>query len=90
MNWQNAEYYELAKLMRAEEDPAEIELISKELASIMKDEAVYIALRPRIHFMGYWPWVKNYYGEFNTGHTRQLGALPYAWIDEDLKAELGY
>ncbi len=89
-NWQNAEYYELAKVWIDEEDEAEIERMSKELASIMLDEAVYIAIRPRIQFNGYWPWVRNYYGEQNTGHTRQLGALAYVWIDEDLKAELGY
>jgi len=38
----------------------------------------------------WWPWIKNYYGERSIGDGELATILAYAWIDQDLKAEMGY
>ena len=37
-----------------------------------------------------WPWLKNYDGETFLSYYSLSPAMMYAWVDEDLKAEVGY
>jgi hypothetical protein len=57
---------------------------------IMPDaDRIPIAAAADGHF--WWPWLKNYYGERNaTDYTNPWPILAHVWIDEDLKAEMGY
>ena len=39
----------------------------------------------------WWPWLKNYYGSFSIQDDCNFAEMmPYAWIDEGLKKEMGY
>ncbi len=38
----------------------------------------------------WWPWIKNYYGEIDTGALQETAIIARVWIDQDLKAEMGY
>ena len=39
----------------------------------------------------WWPWVKNYCGETETGGSGNMSAISaYAWIDEAEKKKLGF
>jgi len=39
----------------------------------------------------WWPWVKNYYGEYSLQDDGSFAALfKFIWIDQTLKAEMGY
>ena len=38
----------------------------------------------------YWPWVKNYYGELEAGNHYQTTLWANIWVDQNLKAEMGY
>jgi len=37
-----------------------------------------------------WPWLKNWYGERNVGFVNMGPMYARMWIDQDLKAEMGY
>jgi len=37
----------------------------------------------------YWPWIKNYRGEITVGYDDATW-MQWIWIDEDLKAKMGY
>jgi peptide/nickel transport system substrate-binding protein len=37
----------------------------------------------------YWPWLKNYYGELDTGYYNQMTMIKTMWIDSAKKASLG-
>lgn len=38
-----------------------------------------------------WPWVKNWYGENSICDDAQFGGIArFIWIDQDLKAEMGF
>ena len=41
-------------------------------------------------FNANWPWVKGYNGELTLGASEPNWPLPYLWIDQDLKAAMGY
>jgi hypothetical protein len=38
----------------------------------------------------WWPWVKNFYGGMEASAWNPDGFLAYAWIDQDLKDEMGF
>ncbi|MBA7590495.1 Heme-binding protein A [subsurface metagenome] len=71
-------------------DAAARDAIWKELSIILLDDAPVIPIGMDYKFSMWWPWLKNYYGETcdcNLGIGNLMGT---AWIDQDLKAELGH
>ena len=40
------------------------------------------------HF--WWPWIKNYFGERNIAENVWHPILAHAWLDEDMKKDMGY
>jgi peptide/nickel transport system substrate-binding protein len=40
--------------------------------------------------MFWWPWVKNYHGEVSIEDGTFGALVPYIWIDQDLKKEMGF
>jgi len=40
--------------------------------------------------LAWWPWVKNYYGEVNVTGEHFMPALSHAWLDLELKDDMGY
>jgi len=38
----------------------------------------------------YWPWLKNYYGEIESGYFNEIPMIKEIWIDQSLKKSLGY
>jgi len=92
-NWAlwSDEYYD-AELAKAttELDIAERNRLCKELAVYITNECPYIPImaEPAAHY--WWPWLKNYYGEIQIVDASPLPILAYIWIDQDVKAEMGY
>ncbi len=57
----------------------------KKLKPVALDDAWYI-MRPTPNtYIVWWPWMKNYFGQGNT-----LFRFRQTWIDQDLKASMGY
>jgi len=38
----------------------------------------------------WWPWLKNFYGESDAGSFQSGSIIARMWIDQDMKAEMGY
>jgi peptide/nickel transport system substrate-binding protein len=49
-----------------------------------------IGLSPTPEASYWWPWVKNYYGEACVLDKAIAPVLARAWLDQDLKAKMGY
>jgi len=45
--------------------------------------------QPQVYHI-WWPWVKNFHGEVQTGYARFNRNVRYLWIDQDLKKTMGY
>jgi len=88
--WSNERFDELCALMAVETDTTKLNSYIKEAGLIMLEEVPYIpyTARPEGHY--WWPWIKNYYGECNIGDWEIANVLAYAWIDQDMKADMGY
>jgi len=94
LNWpmySNPEVDALADRAQAEKDFDEQMSLTKEGLAIMRPEVPMVPLSPNVDGHFWWPWLKNYYGERNVGDfTNPWPILAHIWIDQDLKAEMGY
>ena len=41
-------------------------------------------------YIAWWPWVKHYWGEMDTGYQNIGPIVARLWIDQELKKEMGY
>jgi len=88
--YDNPEFTALYEEATAIWDEAKQDLIFKELAVTALESVAYIPLHTEgIGFMAYWPWLRNYYAE-DTQIWGSVYAMATLWIDQDLKAEMGY
>jgi len=72
-------------------DVAERNLLAKEANLYLMSHGFVIPcnLPPEAAF--YWPWVKNYFGEYNVADYEGIAPiLATVWIDQALKAKMGY
>ena len=73
-----------------ETDMAKRTAAMKELNVYLVEHASYIWL-PTGYFYTYaWPWVKNYYGQYNVGSDVAGPIYARVWLDQELKKEMGY
>jgi len=89
-NWTNERYVELVSKAVVEIQEDVRNPLWKEAGLIRLDDAPAIPLYSMPEAVYWWPWIKNYYGEALTADTDYLHALTHAWLDQDLKAEMGY
>ena len=64
--------------------------IAKELNLYVLEQAPMIGFCSPIGFHIWWPWLKNYYGELDAGHLNPVPMIARMWVDEAMKAEMGY
>ncbi len=84
--WFNEQIVEAATEM----DEAKRNAVMKELGIYVIDEAALLPLGTPYLLSCYWPWVKNYYGETESGWTNYTPFLSTLWIDQELKEDMGY
>jgi peptide/nickel transport system substrate-binding protein len=89
--WDNLEYNNMWEDMKKTVDTDERVAKMKELALFVTDAAAGGVGISRPYWLTcYWPWLKNYYGEITTGRENFMPMAARLWIDEDMKAEMGY
>jgi len=85
------EYYcETIAAAAAESDIAKRNALLKELGIYVIEQCERIPLGNPYLLCCSWPWVKNYYGEIESGSMNYSPMTSTLWIDQDLKAEMGY
>ena len=89
-SWSNERYDDLIHQAYASTDSAEQMRLAKEAAIILINEAPYIPFRVVSSGHFWWPWIKNYYGETNSQDMDIAGIIARAWLDQDLKKEMGH
>jgi len=62
----------------------------KQLNNYLVADLAHIFLPARNSFRFAWPWIKNYEGEAMTRYMVSINIYSIAWIDQDMKAEMGY
>jgi len=62
----------------------------KALMAHVLDQAYAIPTPKAPGYTLWWPWVKNYLGEYSMGNWNANSWVDYVWVDEELKDSLGY
>lgn len=75
---------------RAITDPAGAMDETRELMKHVLDQAYVINAPSFPRSLFYWPWLKNYSGERSMGYFWVHSWPQYIWIDQDMKASMGY
>lgn len=89
--WSNARLDELCELMEAELDYDKQQEYVKEAGEILMREGSYIPISIIPTRIYWWPWVKNYWGAYTIQDDCNFSELAaFLWVDQDLKAEMGY
>ncbi len=89
--YSNARVDELGALIQKERDANEAARMAQEALLLVLEEVAVVPLYPGSDGHFWWPWLKNYYGERNVGDWgNPMPILAHVWIDQDLKAEMGY
>lgn len=89
--FEDAKFDAYAKAMQSEEDAEKRSAIIKEAAVYILNEVPAIPLAVKAISQAYWPWVKNYYGEFRwINDDTYVMPFGWVWIDQALKTEMGY
>lgn len=88
--YDNPVFSEMHRTMVKTSDVAERTQLTKDMAIYFLEECAYIPFPTRYVLNCYWPWVKNYYGELESGYYNWQAIQSLIWIDQDLKAELGF
>ncbi len=83
-------YNEQYPLILAERDPVLQAALIKELSVHLLNQSHYFFMPTPYVYRYAWPWVKNYYGENNIGYFDAAPIYGSLWIDQDLKADMGY
>jgi len=82
--------YEMLLEIQSEMDPVKRTKMVKELGLHVTEQANAMML---VHWYGlncYWPWLKNFYGEFEGGSEYFMPWASTLWIDQELKNSMGY
>ncbi len=71
-------------------DQSEADRLHKEFMKYVLDQAWAIPkpLPPLYHM--WWPWIKNYHGEYSIGYDNAYNFTKWVWLDQDLKKSMGH
>ncbi|MFC1860537.1 ABC transporter substrate-binding protein [Chloroflexota bacterium] len=85
------DYYqaEMDKIV-GERDVAKRTAMLKEIAIYVIGHGGVAALAEPFMLNCWWPWIKNYYGETECGYYNYNWLHSTLWLDQDLKAEMGF
>jgi ABC-type transport system substrate-binding protein len=70
-------------------DAATRTTLEQKLGLAIEDDVPFLPFAMANSLDCYWSWVKNYYGEVDTGWFNQQPIINRIWIDQNLKKSLG-
>jgi len=91
-HWDDGYFQEQYALILSEIDPVKRGAMLKDLGVYAMDNVPAIPLGVPVVLQVWWPWLKNYYGEGWTGdyNSNYEPLFSTIWIDQTLKADMGY
>jgi peptide/nickel transport system substrate-binding protein len=75
---------------KAERDPDKLIAIIKDISLHWLNDVPYLPFPNPYMQTGYWPWVKNYYGEVECAYYNFVAMTSRIWIDQALKKSMGF
>ena len=88
--YDDPKYNELFYQAMAEMDYDKMTAMSRELFEMIIETAIIMPLGDGHDITYAWPWVRNYFGEIDTGFVSIGPIAARIWIDQAMKREMGY
>ena len=76
------------EMLAAYPDEAKADQIHQELMPYLLEQTYVITLPAGAQYRFWWPWVKNYSGEYSIGYYNTYNYAKYIWIDQELKESM--
>ena len=91
MAYSNPELDKLCEQMERELDVDKQDQQIKEAGDILMRDVPSIPVSITPQRIYWWPWIKNYYGSYTIQDDCNFAELiPYMWVDEGMKKDMGY
>jgi len=88
--WSNSSFDALMEPLMLELDVEEQNRLCREASLIMLENVPHIPLTSVVNRGYWWSWLKNFSGEYSLADQGTASVMPYIWIDQGLKKEMGY
>jgi len=88
--WDDAEFVDLLERFGRENDPVQQNVLMRGMSHRVLEEVISLFLPADNMFRYAWPWVRNYFGESNSDYVASTAILVNCWIDQVMKADMGY
>jgi peptide/nickel transport system substrate-binding protein len=88
--WKDDKFSELTAKATSELDPEKRDKLISEGSIYILNEVPYLPLDLTPIKYYWWPWLKNYYGEWNLEDGGLYPVVPYIWLDQAMKKSMGY
>jgi peptide/nickel transport system substrate-binding protein len=69
-------------------DPIKRTALIKDFGLALMNDVAVIPFANSNFLNCYWPWIKNYYGELETGYYNDMPMIKEMWLDQNLKKNL--
>jgi peptide/nickel transport system substrate-binding protein len=69
-------------------DPVKRTALIKDFGLALMNDVAVIPFANSNFLNCYWPWIKNYYGELETGYYNDMPMIKQMWLDQNLKKTL--
>jgi len=76
--------------MDRDSDPSKLVTDEKALSVAMLTDAGWLPMADQVADNYWWPWMKNYYQEIETGYENKVPMIDRIWIDQSTKTSLGH
>ena len=76
------------EMLAAYPDEVVADQIHRELMPYLLEQAYVIALPAGKQYRFWWPWVRNYSGEYSMGYYNLYNYSKYVWLDQELKESM--
>jgi peptide/nickel transport system substrate-binding protein len=88
--WDDPKFDAAVQAANSERDDKKRQKALQDLTTQILDAAPAIWLPNSYGYTAWWPWVKNYGGEFYVSATRGAPFYARIWIDQDMKKKMGF
>jgi len=88
--WDDALFMDLLDRYGNSTDPDEQNELMRGMATRVVQEVISLFLPGPKEFRYAWPWVRNFYGESNSDYCSSASLMAITWIDQVMKADMGY
>jgi peptide/nickel transport system substrate-binding protein len=76
------------EMLAAYPDEVKADQLHRELMPYLLEQAYVIALPAGKQYRFWWPWVRNYSGEYSVGYYNLYNYSKYIWLDQELKESM--